>query len=274
MKHLFITAALFLISISEIALTDVYAQNNNYPGGVVEFEITKESTDLPEVKYGIRDVTIIDQQSHWRILLGIDLKTLPGEYLVYVKDQSENSSAYSLKFEVSQQKTQFFSSITAGSTTSIYHDKFSDIEFENSVQPELPLQYPAKGQWADYFGYVSNSTDIDDIDSRNYISLTTTELTPVIAPHNAIVSRIVETSSENGDIPKKEYTLYLDHGRGLYSILTGVSDLTIETGNGVLAGAVLGKIHSSDDSNSQPNVLTWQAVLNGAYINPNILIKI
>lgn len=271
----FFRPILALIFLAHLLVTShVRAQSYNYPGGIIDMEIAKESTRLPEIKYGIRDVTIIDQKNTWRILLGIDLKTIPGEYLIYVKRQSQDSSAYSEKFEVRQQDTRFIDAKTDRQTTAIYHDNFSDIAFYNTVQPELPLYYPAKGMWADYFGYINTTSAQTMVDARNYISLTTTELLTVTAPQNAIVSRIVENSSEDNENTKKNYTLFLDHGRGLYSIISGVTDITIETGNGVQAGAVLGKVYSASNNTSQPRTLIWQTVLNGAYVNPSIFIKL
>jgi murein DD-endopeptidase MepM/ murein hydrolase activator NlpD len=99
------------------------------------------------------------------------------------------------------------------------------------------------------------------------VSLTTTELSNVIAPQNAIVSRI-----EFDENQTELATLFLDHGRGLYSIISGMSDLTVEIGNGVIAGAVLGKMPL--DKTGSPTTLIWQCVINGVYINPLILTKI
>ena len=251
-----------------------FAQSYNYPGGIIDFEITKESTNLPEVKYGIHDVTVIDNTFSWRIVLGIDLNTIPGVYLIYIKRQTEDSSAYNVKFEVQQQEPRFIDSPIDSQKMALYQQNFSDVGFNNTVQPELPLIYPAKGLWADYFGYININPKIDSVDARNYISLTTTELMPVVAPANAIISRIVEINTDRDNNDKKNYTLFLDHGRGLFSIISGVTDITIELGNGVKAGAVLGKVYSNGKTNSQPRTLIWQTLLNGAYVNPSILTKL
>ena len=248
-------------------------KESNIPGGVINLKIKKLSEDLPEVKYGLHDVTIIDQKSHWQILVGVNLETLPGEYLLYVKHQLEDSIAYSHKFQVRPQSVEFISSeMRYSQIISIEHDSFSDIEFENTVQPEVPLNYPTQGHWSKDFGNIY--TKGNNSESRNFIYLTTTEIATVTAPQNAIISKIIETPNktqpQNNDT-KTNYTVFLDHGRGIYSILTGVSDLTVETGNGVLAGAVLGKIHSNDITNKKPRTLIWQTVLNYAYVNPMLL---
>jgi len=64
----------------------------NYPGGVAEFLIEKKSSDMPVVKFGLREPVIIEQSSHWRVLVGLSLDLLPGEYVSYIKRSDENTS--------------------------------------------------------------------------------------------------------------------------------------------------------------------------------------
>lgn len=275
------------ITFSSIWLASVYlstivqAKDFQYPGGIVDLTLEKTSSDLPVIKYGLHETTIIDQGTHWRILVGISLDTLPGEYLLYVKHQTKDSVAFNKRFHINQKSTAFLKQEEFSSQTTTHnYDHFSDIDFTNSAAPEIPLRYPAKGQWANYFGAFDNS----NTRARNFISLTTAEQITVVAPQNAIVTRIIEnpikrTSQRNDSSrtseQKANYTLFLDHGRGLYSILSGLMDITVETGNGVLAGNVLGKVHSQQNAlSNQSSTLIWQTVLNDAYVNPTILTQL
>jgi septal ring factor EnvC (AmiA/AmiB activator) len=83
-----------------------------------------------------------------------------------------------------------------------------------------------------------------------------------------MVSRIIQ-----GPEPEALATVFLDHGRGVYSILSGVADLSIEVGNGLVAGAIIGKLPSSVNTD-QPSTLIWQSVVNGVYVNPLILTEL
>lgn len=260
-----------------------FAQFSNYPGGIVDLTIDKEGSELPDVKYGLNDVAIFDRKDHWQVLIGIDQNTLPGDYLLYVKHANDDKSAFHQKFTVAQKEPIFTNPLkTNFDLNSLRHERFSDLNFNNTVEPALPLNYPLAGQWTDQFGALEISEEDDDIRVRNYISLSTTQLTTVLAPQNGIVSRVIENTdnqvseginitSSNTQSGPTSYTLFLDHGRGLYSILSGVMDITIEPGNGVLAGAVLGKIYTRDTSNNEPHTLFWQTILNEAYVNPVIL---
>jgi len=262
------------------------AQFFNYPGGIVELNIDKEGPELPDIKYGLKDVTILDRGIKWKALIGIGLETLPGDYLLYIKYANDEMPAFHQKFTVAQKQPLFVDKqIAENDLGSRVYSSLSDIDFSNTVEPELPLNYPTTGEWTDQFGALEIAENGENLISRNYVSLTTTRLSTVLAPQNGIVSRVIaddpgRNSSRNISIGNTDnggltsHTIIIDHGRGLHSILSGVMDITIEPGNGVLAGAVLGKIYTADSSNSQPHTLYWQTILNGAYVNPVILTQL
>lgn len=251
-----------------LATPAVASAQLNYPGGIVELAIEKNSSEMPDVRYGLREPVIIETAEQWRILIGISLETLPGEYLVYFKRAIESSEGEYLKVEVKQKKYPEFKE-TLGNTERVLtrnRKKTSDIDFSNTQQPDLPLKLPTDGDWNDTFGHQIYQEKNRQLKSLNGISMTTTKLAAVVSPQNAIVTRI-DTDSEDLS------TLYLDHGRGLLSILQGITDITVEPGNGVVAGAVLGKLPASE-SPSEPHSLIWQTQLNGAFVNPLLLTKI
>ena len=98
------------------------------------------------------------------------------------------------------------------------------------------------------------------------------------------MTRILEPE-QDADTP---FSVILDHGRGLYSIIHGLEEITVATGNGVVAGAVLGKARfqtdipssggfiSSETSqiNSGVSEIRWQCLLNGAAVDPLILTQL
>jgi hypothetical protein len=247
----------------------------NFPGGIAQLRLPKLSSSLPVVKFGTAEPPITESENHWRILIGLDLAMLPGEYLVYVKHSDVDLAATSLKFHVIQKTypvTYIDDLRSAVHAKDVNHDKFSEIDFENSEQPHLPLKRPIDGTWVDVFGSVVSSNDplskISETLVQNYVYFSSTELKMVTAPQNAMVSRIIQ-----GPEPEGLATVFLDHGRGVYSILSGVADLSIEVGNGLIAGAVIGKLPSSLNTD-QPSTLIWQSVVNGVYVNPLILAEL
>jgi len=238
---------------------------SNYPGGIVELKIPKQSSELPEVRYGLREPVIIETKTHWRVVIGIGLETLPGEYLVYVKRATQRSESEYLKIDIEQKEYPQFDSHEGNISETLIRSrkKVSDIDFSNTQQPDFPLELPADGDWNDTFGQQIYQQREGQLASLNGISMTTTKLATVISPQNAIVTRI-EVGNSNLS------TVYLDHGRGLISILQGLTDITVEPGNGVVVGAVLGKLPGAK-SNAEPSKLIWQTQINGAFVNPLLL---
>ena len=244
------------------ACQNVHAQFN-YPGGLIELLIDKKSKELPQVRYGTREPIIIEYPNRWQILVGLSLETLPGDYLVYIKRATEDSRAFSLTFKVDQKNYPVLSVNRTKKDVYIKHEKLSDLDYRNTGQPALPLRYPIQGEWSKSFGHVLNTND-DEVVQQNLISIRITQIGTVVAPHNAIVSRIETNEFDVSSI-------FLDHGRGLYSIINGITDLSVETGNGVVAGAVLGK---SPYYEGRASYVSWQCVMNGVYINPVILAEL
>ena len=240
------------------------AAGYSHPGGVAELTIPKQSAELPEVRYGLHEPVVLDAGDSWRILIGIELETLPGDYVVYVKPGGVDSTAYVREFSVEQKVYPVQNTPPDGGPV-LKFSAYSVLDFANTGEPVLPLQFPVDfpDQWVDHFGHIIEAAGSGALNSRNYLSLTTTATAPVIAPQNGIVSNI--ELAETGLA-----TVFLDHGRGLYSIIGGVADLSVEVGNGVVAGAVIGKI-PTNNSNNQPQTITWQTRLNGVFVIPIIL---
>lgn len=260
-----------------------YSQNTNHPGGIVDLRIQKLNNDLPVVKYGLHEPTIIDRNTEWQVLVGIGLDTLPGEYLVYIKQAVNDADAYSQVFQIKQKpinQNAFASYKDQPQKTAIHHKTFTDINFQNTQQPSFPLKYPIEGAWTNHFGTSVGTpidTDQQGVEPINFISLNTTKHSPVQSPQNGIITRIQPFDSDTGSNNNEEeysYTVFIDHGRGLLSIISGISNLTVKTGNGVNAGTVLGMLTTNDEKEQQAKQLIWQTVLNGEYVNPELLTQI
>jgi len=274
-----------LCLLASIVLISVQAQDKNqenntqynYPGGIAEFVIEKQNSTLPQVKFGLREPVIIESESHWRILIGLSLDLLPGEYVTYIKDESVDTPGTHKKIFVKQKVYPFVEQKRLNASDKnwsvrLEHKDFSDIDFSNTQQPSLPLRLPMEGNWSDTFGHKIYDLQRQNLHVPNSISLATTQLGAVVAPQNAIVSKTAKFDDSS-------FAIFLDHGRGLYSIISGLRDLTVEVGNGVVAGAVIGRLTSGEKSSDEQTDLAakrlvWQTVLNGVYVNPLILTEL
>ena len=243
----------------------------SFPGGITEVLIKKKGPLLPEIKYGIQQPTIIEQNDHWRILVGLSLDTIPGEYLIYLKHDLDDATSENIKFTVKQKdQTIVLSNTKLNSEIERTHKNVNKLGYENSRQPNLPLLFPAKGNWNLDFGSIHYNPKNKKSKIQNQLLLKTKNVISVLSPENALVSNII--NNQNGTS-----TIFLDHGRGLYSVMSGITDLSVEIGNGVLSGAVIGKVTPKTDFKKTPvaaTTLTWQCILNGIYVNPATLTKL
>ena len=254
--------SLFFLSL--LCTLPSYAQNN-FPGGYIDLKLEKLNNNLPEIKFGLREPVIIDEQAHWRVLIGLDLALLPGQYVLYYKHAGDNSSGEHKTIEVLQKVYPFQDLREADLDNTIDNYapvEISSIDFSNTQQPQLPLMIPLEGDWTLKFGYQWIVEDANDVITSNAISIQAGQYSSVLAPQNAIVSNIVMDEQELA-------TVVLDHGRGLYSILRGLTDLTVDIGNGVVSGAVLGRLPAPTDV--AQSKLVWQTQLNGVFVDPSLL---
>jgi len=250
------------------------AETFSYPGGVAQLTIAKQSEESPDVKFGLSEPVVMEYTKYWRILIGLSLETLPGEYVVYIKRGIDGASGEYKKIVVKQHIYPFneypeLDGDIARRAVFKTHESLSDIDFSNTQQPSLPLRWPLEGNWSANYGHKLYDAKRAVLHTPNAIVIPATKLATVTAPQMSIVSKI-ETSDSGLS------TVYLDHGRGLYSILSGLSDLAVELGNGIVAGAVIGKLTMGDnsttnDSSTLQRALVWQTVMNGTYVDPQIL---
>lgn len=251
------------------------AQRHNFPGGVMELKVRKNGPKIPTITYGLAKPILIEHTDYWKVLIGIDLDTIPGQYVAYVKQADSDEPAYSLQFEIQHRS---YPAVTVDKLPEFIAtpDKLSEIDFDNSAEPQLPLQLPAEGLWDNYFGHVmitapKKSKQNQKFATQQYMSLLDTDKsTVIIAPQDGVISRIEQSES------KQRYTVYIDHGRGLYSLICGLSELAIELGDGVVNGAVIGKFDSKlpNSDVSQAIQLRWQVVMNGVLVDPVILTEL
>lgn len=268
------TIALF-VAVFGVSVNCSSQEAFSYPGGVAELRISKESEHLPDVRFGLNEPVILEYKNHWRILIGLGLDTLPGEYIAYIKSDNEGASGIYEKVIVKQHIYPFKEHRELDDKTSRQavlktHESYSDLDYSNTQQPSLPLKWPLEGSWSNNFGHKLYDTKSDTLHTPNAIVFHASKLTIVVAPQTAIVSKV--EISDSG-----QATVFLDHGRGLYSILSGLSDLTVELGNGIVAGAVIGKLTvdiNAKENNASSNRLVWQTVLNKTFVDPQVLTKL
>ena len=89
--------------------------------------------------------------------------------------------------------------------------------------------------------------------------------TPIVAPSSG---KIILT----GDFFYNGKTIYLDHGRGLKSIMIHLDEILVENNDFVRKGQIIGKVGTTGKSTG-PH-LHWSVLMNNIYIDPKLLTNI
>lgn len=235
------------------------------PGGVALLKIDKVNNKLPRVRFGTREVALIESDSAWIAVIGLQLSTIPGYYVVYIKHDNSEISASTDSFMVGQKNYLVIEpneDVRLADKAPHDYELFSELDYENTSPPSLPMLWPVEGRWGHVFGRVESS---ENALSKNFVGLTDTTQGVVIAPQNALISKIEALSAAEGnsELEAPLSRIFLDHGRGIYSIISGLTDLTVQVGNGVVAGAVIGRIPPQISTTNSP---AFQSAENGTQI--------
>ena len=250
-----------------------WSNGYGFPGGLATLNVSKKSNKLPIVKYGTREPAIVDKGDQWRVYIGLGLDHLPGEYLVYFRDQEPESEATFYRFFVKQIK--FLTKQARDDDESIpkLPNDLSDLDFKNTTPLSLPFSLPIDAEWEDGFGNYLLRTTSDIVRQQDFVRVDVAENIEIKSPSTGIISKITH-SKETG-----KYTLVIDHGSGLFSIFNGLGSVSMKLGHGLSAGEVFGHSPSkpkTGERKSKPrtairHTISWRTQLNNELINPLIL---
>ncbi len=237
------------------------------PGGVVEISVPKTNDVPPNVRFGLSEVAVIDRDQRWLALIGLDLKQLPGEYIVYVRQAESDEPAAFVAFEVLH--NDYNSQVTRSEThatflpPSINIETLSVLDFTNSQPPTFPFSFPVDSDWQNGFGSRAHENSVESQVQVNYITTDAPMRALIRAPQRGIVSNVIQNGPSNA-------TVVLDHGQNVFSVLHGLDELAVEIGNGIEANAVIAKVPATQNALQPPSVI-WQVSMNGAYVDPELL---
>ena len=266
-----------------VVVTPVVAQlptASAIPGGLVVQPLYSSEYPPPQAMFGRRNIRIEEYGGFWWGLAGIGLDTIPGEYVISVTANDEPPRAIS--FRIKPHSYPLTTAInSAESRLSLLglllnvgsgdRNEAPDLPIKHwqyEMSATLPLSYPAEGGWQDFFGH-REATGRDMSVSQHHLQLEGLANQLVSAPGRGLCLDIRPYSSlETGEQPTR-FTVTLDHGSGLISIIDGVSDLTIQQGDEVQQKAMIGRF--SSPGTDLDGWLKWSVVLNGEYVNPALL---
>ena len=249
-------------------------QKFNYPGGVVILTVDKRSSEIPYVRYGTQEPVIIDQGVSWKLVIGIGLNQLPGEYLVYFRHADKDQTVNFLRFDVEHKP---YLSVEPKHDIELNLPKaktLSDLDFKNTAPLVLPLGPPADTAWDTGFGHYFAPEKNEQSVRQRFSYARVEPNSPIKAPQTGIVSKIMTQR-------RGLSSLVIDHGSGAFSLIHGFGEIIPAIGYGVTQGEVIGfsptndgnTIRSKKDTDNLAEIY-WQFQLNGELVDPLVLQQI
>jgi len=244
------------------------------PGGVAIVDLGPSDVPQPLTRYGSKRVLVIEKDGHWKGLVGLSLKTLPGNYIVSYQTKNKNSTSKQASIKVIP-KTYPEQRIKMKQRKYVSPDKeqLSRIKKEKKHMGKLfkvwrdtdvsvDLSWPVNGPLSSPFGLRRFFND-QPRNPHSGIDIAAPEGTDIVLPSDGI---IIDT----GNYYFNGKTVFVDHGQGMISMFNHMSKITAKTGEKLQRGEKIGEIGSTGRVTG-PH-LHWSLSLNQARVDPMLFL--
>jgi murein DD-endopeptidase MepM/ murein hydrolase activator NlpD len=241
------------------------------PGGIALLNIRGDSAQPPYLSYHGERVLVIHDGGQWWAVVGISLNAEPGLHEVV-----DHASGARYAFEVSPKEYEK-DYITLNNQRQV-NPNAQDLKRINretalikaaldqpwqawTQAPALPLAQPIAGRISGVFGkrrYFNKQPR----KPHSGLDIAAPQGTPVPAP---AAGRVVAT----GDYFFNGKTVFLDHGQGLLTMYCHLHAISVQPGQTMQAGDLLGQVGMSGRATG-PH-LHWGVQLNGTWVDPSLL---
>ena len=242
------------------------------PGGVAEIAVAAAGAPRPEVRFGGRPVLLQQRKTGWYALVGLPLDTPVGEQKL---DIGLNDSSRPLPFQVAAkdypvQKLKIANQkmVTPDpeqlARINAERDRQISIrsQFREVPVPRTDLALPADGRLSSRFG-LRRVFNGEPRAPHTGLDVAVPTGTPIRAAADGVVT-LVDDFYFNGK------TVFVDHGQSFVSMVCHLDKASVEAGQTVRRGEVLG--HSGSSGRATGPHLHWSVYLNGAAVDPALFI--
>lgn len=245
------------------------------PGGVVLIEVPGDPAapeQAPEVNFEGQRVMVLRDGQSWLAIVGIPLAREPGAAALQIRHRAgsltrgfsiigKSYATQRLKVPPRQVDLSPEDALRVERETPHLRAKMST--FSNAVPTTLRFRAPVKGPRSSSFGL----RRVFNNQSRNPHSgmdIAAPVGTPIVAP---APGRVIDT----GDYFFNGKSVIVDHGLGLVTLYCHLSEITVEPGDELEIGELLGKVGATGRVTG-PH-LHWGVSLNRAYVDPALFLE-
>jgi len=243
------------------------------PGGVTMVDLGFESKLPPRASFGSKRLMVIQHNNKWMGLVGLSLKTLPGDYIVRVKTgKSSTDNEIMIKVKpktypeqrIKMKKKKYVSpdkqQLARIKKEKIHMGKLFKIWRETDVS--IDLSWPVTGPISSPFGLKRFFND-QPRNPHSGLDIAAPEGTDIVLPSDG---NIIDTGNYyfNGN------TVFVDHGQGMISMFNHMRKITVKTGEKLKRGDKIGEVGQTGRATG-PH-LHWSLNLNQTRVDPMLFL--
>lgn len=239
-----------------------------WPGGIAYIDLGPAETKAPIVEYNGKRVLVMYADGHWRAVIGVPLDAGIGSELVTLADGS------SISFDVNEHAYREQRLKVASSYVSLSEEALARVGRERKIidaaltnwrdttLSDVSLVAPVDGPRSSSFGLRRFFNDQPRSPHKG-MDIAAFAGTPIKAPRDGIVTA-------TGDYYFNGNTVIVDHGQGYVTMFCHLSEISVEDGEAVSTGAVLGAVGATGRVTG-PH-LHFGTYLNGTAVDPALLL--
>lgn len=264
---------LICFSVADIASATSFS-GSSVPGGVTMVDLGASSSPKPRARYGSKNILVIEQDGQWKGLVGVSLKTLPGNYIVSYQIGKDSTTNKEVPIKITP-KTYPEQRIKMKQKKYVSPDKeqLARIKTEKKHMGKLfkiwrdtdvsvDLSWPVDGPLSSPFGLRRFFND-QPRNPHSGIDIAAPEGTDIVMPSDGV---IIDT----GDYYFNGMTVFIDHGQGMISMMNHMSKIAVKKGDQLKRGDKIGEIGQTGRVTG-PH-LHWSLSLNQARVDPMLFL--
>ena len=259
---------LLLTCLLALAATVTVASEPTWPGGIAWFDLGPATGEAPVVEFDGNRVLVVNDDGHWRAVVGVPLSAEVGRASVTLADGT------ALSFNVDEHAYLEEHLKVAQSYVSLSEENLARYQRERKVidaalnnwrdvpLAEVALNSPVEGPRSSSFGKRRFFND-EPRNPHTGMDIAVPEGTPIAAPRGGVITA-------TGDFYFNGNTVFIDHGQGLVTMYCHLSEIGVEEGQEVGDGETIGLVGKTGRVTGAH--LHFGSYLNGNAVDPALLL--
>ena len=255
--------SLFALLLIFSTVTTALPQHSPVPGGLAVVPVTSR-----DVTFQGRPVLVLEEKDRLYAIVGLHLATSPGEQHLNIAGQRSRFVVHPAEYgeqRLTIEDRRKVDPLPRDMARISQERKKMDAAFNSftSGAPKTALRLPATGPISSPFG-LKRFLNGQPRNPHSGLDIAAPEGAPVVAPADGTVIAL-------GDYFFNGNTVLLDHGQGLITIYCHMSEISVNQGDRLVSGDLIGLVGSTGRVTG-PH-LHWGVSLNNARVDPGLFLR-